>query len=100
MKYPIDTENCINVLRQEFDLTKAAEDTYRVMILVLNAAYDDGMHSKDGYPLELDIELKEFSAASGILLERVKANLLLPALIEWMNAAYAQGQQNAKEAIL
>lgn len=97
MKYPIDAEAYIAAMRQEFGPNEAAEEAHRAIIPVVNAAYEDGLHGAGGYPLVVDAELQSFAEVSGIPIERVKGNELLPPLIRWVNSAYAQGRRDTKE---
>lgn len=99
MKYPI-TEAYIAAMRLEFGPTKAAEEAHQAIIPVVNAAYAAGLRGEGGYyPLDEDEELRAFAEASGRPLERILANKLLPLLVQWVNAAYAQGQQDAQECL-
>lgn len=95
MTYPIDTEAYIAAMRQEFGPNEAAEEAHREIIPLVNDAYTAGLSGEDGYPLEVDVELRIFAEASGRPLERIQANTLLPPLIDWCNRAYAQGRREA-----
>ena len=70
-------------------------DAAAVIAQLLNDAYSDGLHGADGYPLRLDEELAAFAEYSGKSLDRIRKSRLLQPLIEWMNRAYNQGQQDA-----
>lgn len=95
MKYPIDAENYIVAMRQEFGANEAAEEAHRAIIPVVNDAYAAGLHGEGGYPLEVGAELRAFAEVSGRPLECVRSNKLLPSLIGWVNSAYSQGQREA-----
>lgn len=95
MTYPIDAEKYIAAMRQEFGPNEAAEEAHRVIIPFVNSCYQDGLNGADGYPLEVDAELRVFAEASGRPIEKVRANELLPPLIRWANSAYEQGRKEA-----
>lgn len=65
---------------------------------LLEDAYTAGLHNEDGYPLNVDAELRAFAEASGKPLERLWDNKLLLRLIWLINAVYAQGREDAAEA--
>lgn len=97
LRYPIDAERYIAAMRLEFGPDPAAEEAHREIVPLVNGAYEDGLRGEDGYPLSIKGELQAFAAASGIPIETVRENKLLPPLIEWVNRAYAQGQQEAQK---
>lgn len=97
MTYPIDVEKYIWAMRIEFGTNRAAEEGHRALIPLVNACYADGLRGADGYPLDLDGELRALSSASGKDLETLRKNPLLKPLIQWCNAAYAQGRKEAAE---
>lgn len=100
MKYPIDVEKYIAAMRQECGPNATAERAYREAVIpFVNDAYDDGLHGKGGYPLDLEAELSSLAEYMGKSPESIQKNKLLPPLIAWVNRAYAQGRQDAKEAM-
>lgn len=97
MKYPIDVDKYIAAMRRVTDLDSTVEQAYRETILpFMNECYAAGQCRKDGFPLDLEKEIKVYADISGEPLELLQTNYLLPLLIAWANNAYAQGRQDAE----
>lgn len=72
-------------------------EKYADIRLLAENAYAEGKQGNAGYPLDVDAELQAFAKASGIPLERVMNNALLPRLIGLLNHFYTMGQQYAQQ---
>lgn len=94
MIYPIDAEEYIAAMEAEFGPNKAAEAAHRAFIPLVNAAYQDGLDRKSGYPLCAKEEIRAFEQCLG---RATSAVGLITAAIDWCNRAYDQGRRDAEE---
>lgn len=93
MNYPINAEEYITAMRREFGPHEYAEEAHRAIIPLVNHAYSAGLHGHSGYPLDVEEECLAFAKASGLTLEHIHDNPLIPRMVEWINRAYAQGRE-------
>lgn len=97
MKYPIDTEKYIEAMQTELGPSKAAEEAHRIVIPLVNSAYQDGLSGKGGYPEIPERVLAGLSGECGMeLTGRIRK--LVQRIIQWRNAAYQEGRRDGAGA--
>ena len=97
MRYPIDTEQYIAVMRAQIGHAEELEELFRTDVIpIMNAAYFAGKVDEPGYPKDPDAVISAFEKENGPLHDGSKR--IVTAMIREENVAYAQGQQDAKDA--
>lgn len=98
MKYPIDPDKYISVLRLLYG-PNVNENVYRTLIPVINDCYGAGLRGEGGFPIGVDevvLTAVEMSVYPPELVE-AEAKKLSPPMVRWFNQAYEQGRKDAEE---
>lgn len=82
-------------MRFKFCVQELSEEINQEIALLVNGAYNDGLHGIGGYPISADLQLQKFAEVYGISFERVKDNKLLLILIGLINCSYVRGRRDA-----
>lgn len=97
MKYPIDTEKYIEAMQMELGPSKAAEEAHRIVIPLVNSAYQDGLSGEGGYPEDPERMLAGLSGEWGREpTERICK--MVRRITQWRNAAYQEGHRDVEGA--
>jgi len=96
MKYPINIERDIAVMRERFgENARAAEICRDCYLPALNDAYRDGQAGESGYPMLPETEISDFERAEGPVSDCGRR--LIGAFVRDLNAAYAEGERAAPD---
>lgn len=92
MKYPIDAEKYIAAMRIELGSSETAEEAHRIVIPLVNSAYQDGLDGKGGYPEDPERMLADVAEENGV--EATESlRKMVRKLTNWRNAAYQEGRR-------